>query len=276
MWCGFDLSPGPFPGREGESARRRAAGRGLDCGCRRNDEAGGLTWPPCGPPARQGDGEAWECTVRVRAVSWWAGEQIGVRGLAGTRGKHSWRSRCRPAGKDTVAIEAALRRSRQGAPAVMARGGHDPVPSGRHSDSADPAPWPWWPGVRQHPVPLWRHSDGHAPPRAGRREVCHDPVPSAGWLRHHGWPARWCRCVPAGRCPVLQEVLASANPRQESISAGGGGKTTAWRAGWAGLTPWPPLHHVERGCRADLPPGPLPKGKGNGGGGRGSRRGAPL
>ena len=25
MWCGFDLSPGPFPGKEGESARRPAA-----------------------------------------------------------------------------------------------------------------------------------------------------------------------------------------------------------------------------------------------------------
>ena len=62
---------------------------------------------------------------------------------------------------------------------------HDPVPSARrHSDSTDPAPRPWWPGVRQHPVPLWRHSDGHAAPRALRRGVAHDPVPSAGWRCH--------------------------------------------------------------------------------------------
>ena len=125
---------------------------------------------------------------------------------------------------------------------------HDPAPSARHSDSADPAPPPYWRGVRQHPVPLWRHSGGHAPPRAARREVCHDPVPSAGWLRHHGWPARWCRCVPAGRCPVLQEGLASANPRQGDISTGGGGKTTAWRAGLIPLSSPPgPLSTMWRG-----------------------------
>ena len=67
------------------------------------------------------------------------------------------------------------------------RGGgvaHGPVRARRHSDSADPAPPPYWRGVRQHPVPLSRHSVGHAPPRAVRREVCHDPVPSAGWLCH--------------------------------------------------------------------------------------------
>ena len=46
----------------------------------------------------------------------------------------------------------------------------------RHSDGADPAPRPWWPGVRQHPVPAIPHSDGHAPPHAGRRGVGHDPV----------------------------------------------------------------------------------------------------
>ena len=46
----------------------------------------------------------------------------------------------------------------------------------RHSDGADPAPRPWWPGVRQHPVPAIPHSDGHAPPHAGWRGVGHDPV----------------------------------------------------------------------------------------------------
>ena len=51
----------------------------------------------------------------------------------------------------------------------------------RHADGADPAPSPWWRGVRQHPVPATRHSDGHAPPPAVRRGVARDPVPS---VRH--------------------------------------------------------------------------------------------
>ena len=36
-------------------------------------------------------------------------------------------------------------------------------------------------GVRQHPVPAGRHADGQAAPRARRRGVAPDPVPSAGW-----------------------------------------------------------------------------------------------
>ena len=34
----LDLTPGPFPAREGESARRPATGRFVDCGLRRKDE----------------------------------------------------------------------------------------------------------------------------------------------------------------------------------------------------------------------------------------------
>ena len=76
---------------------------------------------PCGPPAVQGDGIARKSVVRVWVESWWAGEWVWVRGLAGVRGKLSWRSRGWPAGEDTVAMGAALRRSRQDTSAAMAR-----------------------------------------------------------------------------------------------------------------------------------------------------------
>ena len=52
--------------------------------------------------------------------------------------------------------------------------------SPRHADGADPAPRPWWPGVRQHPVPQGWRADGHAPPRRMTRcGVGHDPAPFA-------------------------------------------------------------------------------------------------
>ncbi len=143
------------------------------------------------------------------------------------------------------------------------RVGHDPAPFGagrgtglgpartaRHSDGADPAPRPWWPGVRQHPVPSGWRTDGHASPRRTTRQgVGHDPAPlcagrgtgcgpalaarradgpdlaaSPRWRgdgrgpaplvrpHHHRWPARRCERCPSGRCPVLQDGLAFATP----------------------------------------------------------------
>ena len=110
----------------------------------------------------------------------------------------------------------ARRHSDGHAPPQTARRGvcHDPVPSARHSDSADPAPPPYWRGVRQHPVPLWRHSVGHASPQTARRGVVHDPVPSAGWRCHRRSLTRWYVYFPAGRCPVLQDGLASATSQR--------------------------------------------------------------
>ena len=67
-------------------------------------------WPPCSPPAMQGDGRAWTTVKRLRVESWWAGEWVWVRGLAGVWVKPSWRSRRGPTGKATVAMGAALRR----------------------------------------------------------------------------------------------------------------------------------------------------------------------
>ena len=97
-------------------------------------------------------------------------------------------------------------------------------------------------------------TDRHA--RRGARTAM-TPAPSAGWLRHRRWLTRWYVCVPAGRCPVLQEGLASANPRQCVHIGGrwgkdnglGGGRasppgplSTMWRGG-AWLAPlWSPRY----------------------------------
>ncbi len=116
--CGVDLTPGPFPAREGESTRRSETGRGLD-----------WIWPPCGPPVATGGRgfpsrigvrdmlsrerrlKSLRSVVRVWVVSWGMCEWVWVRGLAGVWGKFSWRSRWWPAGRGTVAMGAALRRS---------------------------------------------------------------------------------------------------------------------------------------------------------------------
>ena len=157
-------------------------------------------------------------TVRVWAVSWRAwhvGQGAGIGrdagqallaqpARAGRRGYGG--GRC---GTQTVMTR---RPRRYGEGSAMTR-----CPRGRHSDSTDPAPRPWWPGVRQHPVPLWRHSDGHAAPRALRRGVAHDPVPGlAGWrtppslVRHDDTS---CTSLPGGaRCS--RKVLHLPIPRQ--------------------------------------------------------------
>ena len=93
--------------------------------------------------------------------------------------------------------------ARGGARTVMPRGAR----------CADPAPVGW-------------RADGHAPLHAARRGVGH-PAPSAGWRRHRGRAARWCACAPSGRCPVLQDGLASATSQHGVILDRGGGMTTA-------------------------------------------------
>ena len=143
VWCGCAPPPAPLQHLE-RGARAgppvvspRGGGTGATC---------------CAPMALVGVG----LDFRWRgndAVVWWVCGWVRVRGLAGVWGKPSWRSRCWPAGKDD--------------------GGNTP----RHADGADPAPRPWWPGVRRHPVPSWRHADGQAAPCTRRRGVAPDPVP---------------------------------------------------------------------------------------------------
>ena len=125
-----------------------------------------------------------------------------------------------------------------------------PVPSVRHSDSADPAPPSSWRGVRQHPVPARRHSGGHAPPHAVRRGVAHGPVPSAGWLRHRRWlntmiRVRPCRAVPGA--PGWSCICQSPSVGTYWREVGGGNGLAGWPH------PRPPLHHVERGCMVGPP-----------------------
>ena len=69
-----DLTPGPFPGREGESAWHQHAEWGWIAACAAR-RAGAGAWPPCGPPATQGDGDLvlWNHGAGVGGVS------VGVR-----------------------------------------------------------------------------------------------------------------------------------------------------------------------------------------------------
>ena len=109
--------------------------------------------------------------------------------------------------------------------------GCDPAPWAwaRHWTGCGPAPWAWTRRrVGCDPAPwAWaRHWTGCGP----------TPAATAARPRHRTRPARRCQGSPAGRCPALQDGLASATPVRGCISDRGGGKTTgadaAETAGW--------------------------------------------
>ena len=174
-----------------------------------------LAGPPVVPPQCRGEDEAGANIGRQSCPGLWIGgicvvvvraEWVDrVRGLAGVRGKPSW-SQPGLAGRQgdggvrhgtqTVLTRRLGRNGRGYVSTRCPRGGTRTVMPRRAQGGAvwvahDPAArraarqtvltrrlGRWWPGVRQHPVPSWRHSDGHAKaPRARRRGVAHDPVP---------------------------------------------------------------------------------------------------
>ena len=125
-WADSRPLPSPPPEQApGERARRRAV-----VGWEGLPFSPPVAPPPCGgtgatccaPTASVGTGSDFRWRGNDEAVSRRVCGEVRVLGVAGVRGKRSWRSRCWPAGKVTVAMDAALRRSWPNTPAAMARG----------------------------------------------------------------------------------------------------------------------------------------------------------
>ena len=191
--------------------------------------------------AAGGSAPGWQdCTWWV--VAWDSGS-VRVRGVAATRSKTTWSRPARMsrhggggqrhttagACRATASVSVAWRRHGRGA---------GPVVTGRHGHGR---------GTGSDVTRRLGHGRGTGPVmvrRLGQR--------LRGRATARGRPRR-CQGSPAGRCPALQDSLASATPVRGCISDRGGGKTTALGAD---LTPRPPLHLVERGSAAEAGRGP--------------------
>ena len=212
---GFGSHPAGRAGRQGRAGGWPAAAGGLVASDSNDTAVDGHNgrWPP---PIR---GERY---VMTRCPGGSGGVRSGPTGSdAGTRSaKTAWRSRApgrtgQGSGGDAArhadgADPAPRPWWPRGTSAPGAWGwrtdGHAPRTRAWRGVGRDPAPLCDGPGVAgsdggtqtvltRRPgrggrgyvstrCPSWRHSGGHAAPRAMRRGVAHDPVPSAGWLCH--------------------------------------------------------------------------------------------